>query len=487
MSLLTGGPRDLPERQRTLRSTLDWSFGLLSAAEQALFTRLGVFAGTFGLPAAATVCGDVLTAASPAEPARVMALLGRLVDSSLIRAEPQYDEPRFSLLETVREYALDRLRESGGWEDVHDRHAAYFLALAKPTEAELHGSGQLAWLSRLELRHDNVTAALSWLLQRGQPGPVLDLVWATWRFWWLHGHAQELGRLVDKIFAQSDMLPPRQRALALSAAGFTHFADGDQVRARRLMKQSLALYSQAGDRLGMGLIAAALGHLLAADHKTAIAADLLEQTLAQLREMASEPMTEPERIQYLLDVALASNFLGQILLSQRENGRAADLFMDGLSAARNSADRFTILISLYDLALSRQAQHDLDDAADLFTQGLSIAAEAGDEPTMAYYLEALADIAGRRGQPDCAITLNAAARALLEAKGSGWLHAYVPLAPRGDSTLASLRARTTEAAFEQAWAYGRSGTSSAASLAADCQIGASPTSMDISPLAPRGS
>src|SRR5215472_1363515 len=228
MSLLTGGPRDLPERQRTLRSTLDWSFGLLSAAEQALFTRLGVFSGTFGLPAATAVCGNAVTTGSAAEPAQVMALLGRLVDSSLIRAEPHDNEPRFSLLETIREYALDRLRESGGWDDVHDQHASYFLTLAKPTEAELHGAGQLAWLNRLELRHDNVSAALSWLLQRGQPEAALDLVWATWRFWWLHGHAWELARYVDKILAQSDRLPPRERALALSGAGFIYFASGDQ-------------------------------------------------------------------------------------------------------------------------------------------------------------------------------------------------------------------------------------------------------------------
>jgi len=394
-----------------------------------------------------------------------MALLGRLVDSSLIRAEPHDNEPRFSLLETIREYALDRLRESGGWDDVHDQHASYFLTLAKPTEAELHGAGQLAWLNRLELRHDNVSAALSWLLQRGQPEAALDLVWATWRFWWLHGHAWELARYVDKILAQSDRLPPRERALALSGAGFIYFASGDQVRARRLMKQSLPLYRQSGDRLSMGLTAAALGHLLAADHKSAIAVDLLEQTLAQLREMAGEPMIEPERTQYLLDVALASNFLGQILLSQGETDRAADLFTDGLSAAHESADRFTILVSLYDLALSRQAQNDLDDAADLLTQGLAFAAEAGDEPTMAYYLEALADLAARRGQPVPAITLIAAAGALLEAKGSGWLHTHVPRAPHGDSTLASLRARTTKAAFERAWADGRSRTISSISHA----------------------
>ena len=176
MSVLTAGPRDLPERQRTLRATLDWSFGLLTAGQQALFARLGVFAGTFGLPAAAAICGDAVRAGAAGEPERVMQAMGSLVDSSLVRAEPHDDEPRFSLLETVREYALDRLRDSGDWERVHDRHAAYFAALARPAESELTGAGQLAWLSRLELRHDNLGAALSWLLERDQPGPALDLV-----------------------------------------------------------------------------------------------------------------------------------------------------------------------------------------------------------------------------------------------------------------------------------------------------------------------
>jgi predicted ATPase len=142
MSVLTSGPRDLPERQRTLRNTLDWSFGLLSATEQALFARLGVFAGSFGLPAATAVAGD----------AAQMDTLTSLVDSSLIRSDPRDDEPRFSMLETIREYALDRLRETGDWDDAHDKHATYFLALARPAESELHGRGQLAWLNRLELR-----------------------------------------------------------------------------------------------------------------------------------------------------------------------------------------------------------------------------------------------------------------------------------------------------------------------------------------------
>ena len=446
MSVLTAGPRDLPERQRTLRNTLDWSFGLLSADEQALFARLGAFAGTFGLPAVTAVCGD----------AAQMDTLSSLVDSSLVRPEAGDDEPRFSLLETIREYALDRLRESGDWDGVHDRHAAHFTALAQPGESELHGAGQLAWLNRLELRHDNLNAALSWLIERDQPGKALDLVWATWRFWWLHGHAEELARHADLILVHADHMPPRQRALALSGAGFVRFADGDQARARRLFKKSLPLYRQAGDRLGLGLAAAALGHLLAAGREAAIASDLLEQTLGQLREMADQPFTEPERVQYLLDVALASNFLGQIRLNQGDHRRAAELFADGLAAAHSAADRFTILVSLYDLALGRQAGGDLDGAADLLSQGLSLAAEAGDEPSLAYYLEALAGVSARQDDPARAASLLAEAGALLEAKGSGWLHAYVPRAPHDDSVLAGLRASMTGAAFEQAWTYGRS-------------------------------
>jgi predicted ATPase len=462
MSVLATGLRDLPERQRTLRNTLDWSFSLLSAAEKTLFARLGVFAGTFGLPAATAICGDRSVAGTLDAPARVMATLSSLVASSLVRPEPRDDEPRFRLLETVREYALDRLRDNGDWDDVHDRHAAYFLALAKPGEAELHGSGQLAWLNRLEIRHDNISVALSWLLARGRPGQALDLIWATWRFWWLHGHAEELVRHADKILSANDVLPSHQRALALSGAGFAHFAGGDQARARRLLKQSLPLYREAGDRLGLGLTAPVLGRLLAAQQQVAIAVDLLEQTISELRTMADRQLTELERLHYLLDVALAANFLGQIRLQQGDHRQAADLFTDGLSAAQSAEDRFTILVSLYDLALSRQAAGDLTDAEDLVRQGLSLAAEAGDQPSLAYYLEALADLEARQDHPERSVALVAAAGALLEAKGSGWLHAYVPRAPHGEHVLAALRASMGDTQFGRAWAYGRSLTAASA-------------------------
>jgi predicted ATPase len=453
MGLLTGGARDLPERQQTLRNTLNWSFDLLSAREQALFARLGVFAGTFDLPAA-----EAVGAAGPADPGRaghVMDTLGSLVDSSLVQPQTRDGEPRFGLLQTIREYALECLRDGADWREAHDRHAAYFRALAEPAPAELQGPGQLAWLDRLETEHGNLGAAMSWLVEQDQLEPAIQLSWATWRFWWLRGHAEELASYVD-ILPKSEHLPPRQRALALSGTGFGLFASGDQATAQPLLEQSLPLYRQAGDMLGAATTAAMLGHLLALQHQDARASELLEQTLAPLREAGNDRLAGPERAQHLLDVALVCNFLGQIRLSQADHDRAAQLFTEALNAARSAQDRFTILVSLYDLALSSQAQGDLTGAAERLQEGVSQSAEARDEPSVAYYLEALAAVAIRQDNLERAVHLLAAAGALLQAKGSGWLHALVPRAAHDDGLLAALRSRMGDAAFEQAWTRGQS-------------------------------
>ena len=150
------------------------------------------------------------------------------------------------------------------------------------------------------------------------------------------------------------------------------------------------------------------------------------------------------------------NFLGQIRLSQGDNDGAARLFTDGLTVARRAQDRISLLISLYDLALASQAQGDLAGAAGHLKEGLALAAEAGDETSAAYYLEGLAAVAGQQDNPQRAVRLLAAARSLLEARGSGWLHAFVPRVPHDDAVLAALRSRMGDAAFEEAQAWGGS-------------------------------
>jgi predicted ATPase len=455
MGLLTGGARELPERQQTLRNTLDWSFGLLSPAEQALLARLGVFADSFGLPAVEAVSGGP-AADGQDRAAPVIDTLGSLVDDSLVRSETRGGQPRFWLLETIREYALDRLRDGGDWVGAHDRHAAYFLALAEPAEAEVRDPGQLAWLDRLETEHDNLAAAMSWCLDQDQLEPALRVAWLTWRFWWLHGHVAELARLAETILAKGEHLAPHQRALALAGAGFTLISGGDPASGYTLMEQSLPLFRQVGDELHAALAAASLGHQLALQQDHARASELLEQSLSLLQKTGKDELARYERVEYLLAVALVDNYLGQVRLSKGDPGAAARLFTEGLTAARGVPDRLPILISLYDLALSRQTQGDLTAAAERLTEGLSLAAEAGDETSAAYYLEALAAVASLQDNRTRAVRLLAAAAALLEAKGSGWLHAYVPRAPHDDDELAALRARMGDAEFEEAWAYGRS-------------------------------
>jgi len=247
-SVLTGGARDLPERQRTLRNTLDWSYGLLPAGEQALFARLGVFAGPFSPPAAEAVCA--LDEGQDGGRGQMMEMLGSLVDNSLVRAEARGGEPRFSLLETIRDYALEHLADGGDWVQAHDRHATYFQALAEPSGAELAGPEQLSWLNRLEADHDNVWAAMSWLVDQGQLDRATHLFLLTWRFWWLRGHLAELARLGDEIVAGSEGLPAYQRALALTGTGFILLANGDMARAQTVFEQSLPLYRQTSEKLG---------------------------------------------------------------------------------------------------------------------------------------------------------------------------------------------------------------------------------------------
>jgi predicted ATPase len=458
-ALLTGGPRDVPERQRTLRNTLDWSFGLLSVAEQAMLARLGVFAGTFGLPAVEAVCGTGDAATDPAQAAQVMDTLGSLVDSSLVQGQTRDGEPRFVLLETIREYALERLSDGGDWAEAHDRHAAYFLALAEPAEAELQGPGQLAWLDRLETEHDNVRAAMAWLVDAGRLWPPVRLFSLGWRYWWLHGHAAEFARLGEQIVANSKHLPPYQRALALTGTAFMLNGNGDLVRAQALFEQSLPLYRRARGKLRVvltALVLGILGQLAARRGDYSGATELLDQSQALLRDLREDNFAGYGRIQYLMTIAVVDNVLGQVRLGQGDHSDAARLFTDALAAARQAQDRILILVSLYDLAVSRQALGDLDGAAEHMKEGLALAAEAGDETSAAYYLEGLAAVAGQQDDLRRAIRLLTAARWLLETWGSGWLHAFIPRVPHDDAFLTTLRSRTGDAAFEEARAWGES-------------------------------
>jgi hypothetical protein len=322
----------------------------------------------------------------------------------------------------------------------------------------MQGRGQLGWLDRLEAEHDNLWAAMSWLVD-GDIESAVRLFWVTWRFWWLHGHPAELAGFEEKFAAGSEHLPPGQHGLALTGAGFVLLANEDQAGAQLLFEQSLPLYRQSRESLSVIMTATILGVLgrIGARHgHEAEAVEQLDQSQALLAEVDDGGLAADERAQHMLTVALVHNFLGQIRLSQGDPGSATQHFREGLTAGRRTSDRVSILISLFDLAMSGQAGGELTEATGFLQEGLSVAAEAGDETSVAYYLESLAAVAGQQHNSLRAARLLSAATAMLQAKGSGWLHAYVPRAAHDDAILAVLRSRLGDAAFAEAWAWGGS-------------------------------
>jgi predicted ATPase len=273
LPLLTGGPRDLPARQRTLRDAIGWSHDLLRADERRLFRRLAAFAGGWTLAAAAAVAGDQAESvlAPPSPPVlpptpdlEILDALASLVDKSLVRPdEPADGESRFFMLATIREYATEQLEANGEGQAIRRRHAAYYLALAEAAEPEFTGPKQGTWLARLDREHANLRAALHWLRQDGDgEWQGLRLSAALWRFWWLRSHFAE-GRAHLRTFLAlaGTAAPAALRAKALHALGELAFRQGDRLEAHGPLEAGLALCEQAGDRQGTALALTSLGRL----------------------------------------------------------------------------------------------------------------------------------------------------------------------------------------------------------------------------------
>ena len=203
LELLRGGARDMPDRHQTLRHAIAWSYDLLEAGEQALFRRLAVFAGGCTLEAAEAVCQAVDdSAASPGQSLEVLDGMASLVDKSLLRQEEQASgEPRFRMLETIREYGLECLTASGEEPAVRRAHADYYLALAEAAEPALTGPEQATWLDRLEAEHDNLRAALRWAEESGEAEIGLRLAGAFCQFWLMRGYLREGQELADAASA----------------------------------------------------------------------------------------------------------------------------------------------------------------------------------------------------------------------------------------------------------------------------------------------
>ncbi|HEU5102503.1 MAG TPA: helix-turn-helix domain-containing protein, partial [Roseiflexaceae bacterium] len=243
LTFLTGGARDAPARQQTLRATIEWSYALLDAHEQALFRRLGVFVGGFTLSAAAAVCN----AASEPQ-GLIVARVESLVDKSMVRVDLRHDEPRFFMFETLREYALERLVESGEAEAVQRQHAQVFSALAEEAEPQLFFQMRVHWLERLEREHDNLRAALRWFIDQQAAEAGLRLGGMLCPFWDARGHLTEGRRWLAELLALPAVKPrTAARAKALLGAGNLAYSQGDHASAELLVMESIAIGREVGD------------------------------------------------------------------------------------------------------------------------------------------------------------------------------------------------------------------------------------------------
>jgi predicted ATPase/class 3 adenylate cyclase/DNA-binding CsgD family transcriptional regulator len=248
LALLTGGVRDAPARQHTLRSTIAWSYDLLEDEEQRLFRRLCVFVGGMTLSAV-----EAVSAALGEESGSVLDGIASLIDKSLLRqSEPHGEQPRFVMLETIREYGWEALSASGEAETTRQAHAAYYLALAKEAAPKLLGPQLAQWMRWLELEHDNLRAAMNWLLERGEAAMALRMGAALALFWELHYSFHEGWNVLSRALEASEEVPERVRARGLVAAGWMALRLGHFERAEMLCQESLALFRSIGDRAGMG-------------------------------------------------------------------------------------------------------------------------------------------------------------------------------------------------------------------------------------------
>ena len=438
--LLVGFGRSAPARQQTLRATLDWSYELLAEPERRLFERLSVFAGGWTLEAAETVCSG-----AGIEPSEVLDLLAGLLDKSLVFAEPEVHDGgvRYGALDTVRQYAHERLAEGGDGDTVRRQHATFFLALAEQVEQELlRGPGQEQLLARLEREHDNLRAALRWSLEHQEVPLALRLAGALWQFWHVRGHWHEGQQWLDRALAAAadDEGLAALRAKAFGRAGFLARSAGEYERAKALHGQSLMLSRRLGDKWGMAWSLHDLGIVAHIQGDPEQATRLYEESLALSRELLDRR-----------GMAWALNSLGIVAHVAGHLERAATLFGESLALKRELGDKWGVSNSLLNLGNLAELQGKHEQAVALDTESLAIKHELGDKEGIARCLNALASVAAHSGQAERAARLFGASQALRESIDL----ALDPLnRPLRDRDVASVRKKLRAASFEAAWRDG---------------------------------
>jgi len=491
--LLTAGNRAALPRHQTLRGVLDWSYTLLNAPEQALLRRLAVFAGGWTLEAAETVC-----AGEPVGECDVLDLLAGLEAKSLVTlgddlapSDPdQESESRYSLLETVRQYAADHLAASGEVDAVGAAHAAYILTLVERAEPGLYGPRQRYWLDRLDAEHDNIRAALTWSTREGEGADAQTaarLAKALGWFWRLRGHLSEGRRwltiVLSKGCGDSDDAS-RLWAGALNAAGMLAERQHDYDPAEQALQESVARYRALGDDQGTADALNNLGHVAWDRSDYARAYPLFQESLFLRRTLGDErgvasSLNNLARVhRYQGDVETATGLYEQSLAhwkrvgepwgiatvlgnlglemgERRDYHRALSLHQESLALRRELGDKMGVSWSLTNVASIDTRLGNYERAVTLFEESLQLARQLGDKATVTDIVEGLAEVAQAREEMGRAARLFGGVGVLRAAVGD-------PLSPaeraRYDRNVAAVRAALGEDRFTMLWREGQAMT-----------------------------
>lgn len=480
LQLLTAGARDLPKRQQTLRKTIDWSYDLLNEPEQKLLRRLGVFLGGCTLEAAEAVANTRNDLG-----AEIFDVLSSLVDKSLIQqTDHGNDEPRFAMLETIREYCLERLGAADEAHATRRAHAAYCLVLAEEGNPDLSETDRAAWLARCDIEHDNFSAALDWLFQGSDLEWTFRLCLALFRFWEMREHLAEGRARLESVLRLGGTEHAKERAKVSVYLSTLTTVQGDFSAASHFVEQSLSLYQSLGDQWGIAvsmnaraIVARDRGDYAEAQSyfegslrlwralgdRVAIARCL--HNLANLVKVrgdysrARAVLEEAERIfEELGDrsgAAWSLNQRGDIARETGDIGTARELYEHALTAFRQAEDRWGIARSLTDLGQIACDRHDHVTAHGAYREALEIFATLGHKRGIARALEGFACSALVRGDPGRALAITAAAAHLRHLIGA-------PLSPVEQSKLddhlqpawQSLTDSKSKAAWARGWTMG---------------------------------
>jgi predicted ATPase/DNA-binding CsgD family transcriptional regulator len=399
---LPGGPRDLPERQRTLRKTIEWSENLMSAAEKTVFTQLGVFIGGGTLDAIEHVCGYAITG-------NIMDLMTSLVDKNIIITRESHDgEVRFLMLETIHEYAQERLSMSGDVEEVHRRHAAFYTDLAVRAGNEFRGARQVYWNNRLRAEQDNLRALLTWSLGGKENTYGLRLVAALSEYWYYNGFAAEGLHWTELALEKADEATPSLRAGVLCTAGYLSYNLNDLHKGKEYLHRSLSLYQKIGDKRGAALSSILLS-IMGVDMPQEIqkSIGLAQESLVVFRELGDKP-----------GISLALNILGELRRVEGDYESARQYYEACLEIVKETGERLREAMQYHNLGLIATHQNQPQLAEKLMKQALIISIELDNNYHLAGGISSLAGPAVSLGYSKRAAQLLGAAYAAMESLGT---------------------------------------------------------------------